>query len=111
MLQYTIKKLGYGFLVLLGVVVVVFFLFNVLPVNSARLTLGQRADVASVETIEKELGLNLPLPQRFFKYLGELSPVWVHENSEEAQEKFRYTRLIPLGESALVVKTPYLGRS
>lgn len=111
MLQYTFKKFGYGFLVLLGVILVVFFLFNVLPVNSARLTLGQRADVASVEAIEKELGLNLPMYQRLFKYVGEVSPIWVYELSEENQQRYNYTVLMPLGNAALTYKTPYLGRS
>jgi peptide/nickel transport system permease protein len=55
MIQYTLKKLGYGFLVLIGVILVVFFLFNVLPVNSARLTLGQRADVATHASAPAEI--------------------------------------------------------
>lgn len=111
MLQYTLKRLGYGFLVLLGVTLVVFFLFNVLPVNSARLTLGQRADVASVEAIEKELGLNLPMHQRLIKYIGEVSPLWIYEVNDENKARYDFTVLIPLGNSALTFKTPYLGRS
>ncbi len=111
MLQYTIKKLGYGFLVLLGVILVVFFLFNVLPVNSARLTLGQRADISSVEAIEKELGLNLPMHQRLFKYIGEVSPLWIYELNDENEKRYDYSVLIPIGSSALTWKTPYLGRS
>ena len=112
MLSYSIKRLSYGLLVLAGVIVIIFFLFNVLPVNSARMTLGQRADVSSVEAIEKELGLNLPVYKRLLKYAGELSPVWVHENSEEEQAKFNYTILFNVSaHSSLVVKMPYLGRS
>jgi peptide/nickel transport system permease protein len=111
MIQYTLKKLGYGFLVLVGVILVVFFLFNVLPVNSARLTLGQRADVASVEAIEKELGLNLPMHQRLLKYIGEVSPLWVYELNEENETRFDYAVLVSLGSYGLTWKTPYLGRS
>lgn len=112
MINFIIKRLGYGLLVLLGVVLIIFFLFNVLPVNSARLTLGQRADVSSVEAIEKELGLNLPLHQRLFKYIGEISPIWIHENSAEAKAKYDYTVLAQLSSSAvLTMKVPYLGRS
>ncbi len=105
------KRSLYGFLVLFGAMAIIFILFQVVPVNSARLTLGQRADVASVEAIEKELGLDLPPYQRFFKYIGEVSPLAIHENSEEAQERLDYTVLIPLGGMALTWKTPYLGRS
>lgn len=111
LLQYMTRKLLYSILVLWGVVSVIFFLFNVLPVNSARLTLGQRADTATVEAIEKELGLNLPMPLRYLKYLNELMPLAVHEDSPEAKEKFEYTKLFAVGESALVLKAPYLGRS
>ncbi len=54
MLQFILKKFFYGFLVLLGVIVVVFLLFNVLPGDPARLMLGQRADKASIEAINKD---------------------------------------------------------
>ncbi|HXH20070.1 MAG TPA: ABC transporter permease [Chitinophagales bacterium] len=111
MLHYILKRIGYGLLVLVGVVLIIFFLFNVLPVNSARLTLGQRADVSSVEAIEKELGLNLPLHKRLWKYIGELSPLWIHENSEEAKARYDYTILLKFSSSALTLKVPYLGRS
>lgn len=111
MTSFILSRLGYGLLVLIGVVLIIFFLFNVLPVNSARLTLGQRADIASVEAIEKELGLNLPMYQRLIKYIGEVSPIWIHEKTEETREKYNYTSLIPLGNFVLAAKTPYLGRS
>ena len=112
MLRFLLKRTTYGLLVLLGVVLIIFFLFNVLPVNSARMTLGQRADVASVEIIEKELGLNLPLHLRLVKYVGEISPIWIHENSPSEQERLSYTPLMEIGEgSVLTVKAPYLGRS
>jgi peptide/nickel transport system permease protein len=47
--QYITKKLLYGFAVMAGVVVVVFLLFNILPGDPARMTMGQRADVQSLE--------------------------------------------------------------
>jgi peptide/nickel transport system permease protein len=111
MLHYIVKKIGYGILVLIGVVLVVFFLFNVLPVNSARLTLGQRADVASIEAIEKELGLHLPMHQRLLKYIGEISPLWIYELTPENQQRLNYTVLLNIGQMGLTWKTPYLGRS
>jgi len=45
MIRYLIRKIFYGMAVMLGIVVVVFFLFNILPVDPARMTQGQRADV------------------------------------------------------------------
>lgn len=111
MIQFILKRLGYGILVMIGVVTVVFTLFNILPVDPARLTLGQRADVESVEAINKELGLDKPMPVQFAMYLNDISPIGIHENSLEAKEKYKYLKLIPFGKDALVLKAPYLRRS
>ena len=111
MIHFLTKRILYGFLVLLGAVLIVFVLFYIMPVNAARLTLGQRADVASVEAIEKELGLNLPWYSRIAKYMGEISPIAIHENTPEEQKRLSYSPLIEFGNSVLVVKQPYLGRS
>jgi peptide/nickel transport system permease protein len=116
-LKFLSKRIGYGLLVLLGVITVVFFLFNVLPGDPARMMLGQRADMASVEAIQKELGLDRPLHIRFLSYVNDLSPVSIHnhENTQSISyldnQKYNYTRLIKMGPTSLVVKTPYLGRS
>lgn len=111
MIQFILKRVGYGILVMLGVVAVVFGIFNLLPVDPARLTMGQRADVESVEAINKELGLDKPKFIQFSRYINDLSPIAIHENSEEGQIKYKYLKLIPLGKNALVLKYPYLRRS
>ncbi|RYE19641.1 MAG: ABC transporter permease, partial [Sphingobacteriaceae bacterium] len=43
MISYLLRKLLYGFAVMFGVICVVFFLFNILPADPARMTQGQRA--------------------------------------------------------------------
>jgi len=102
----------YGFLVLVGVVIIVFFLSYVLPGDPARLTLGQRADVASIEAVNKELGLDKPVHIQFIMYIGDLSPIWVHERSMMNQLKYDYTELFEVGGSnILTFKAPYLRRS
>lgn len=112
MYKFIFQKFFYGILVLIGVVFIIFGLFNILPVDPARLTLGQRADVESVEAINKELGLDKPKAVQFALYLNDLSPVAVHEKTAEAQEKYGYTALFSVGkEKALVLKKPYLRRS
>ena len=58
MISYLIKRLGYGLLVLFGVVTVVFTLFTILPGDAARMTQGQRSDVATMEAVNKEFGLD-----------------------------------------------------
>jgi peptide/nickel transport system permease protein len=111
MLRYALKKIIYGILVLLGVTVLVFFLFNVLPGDPARLTLGQRADVASLENVRRELHLDKPLPTQFLLYLNDLSPIGVH-TQQEATANLHYMTLAHLSpEKMLVLKTPYLRRS
>lgn len=109
--KFILNKLAYGILVLIGVVFIVFALFNLLPVDPARLTLGQRADVSSVEAINKELGLDKPFLVKLKLYLNDISPISVYENTPENQTKYHYTKIISLGESALVIKKPYLRRS
>ncbi len=117
MLKFLSKRIAYGLLVLLGVITVVFFLFNVLPGDPARMMLGQRADMASVEAIQKELGLDRPMPLRFANYLNDLSPVSLHNHVHTDklnyldEQKYSYTRIARLGNSSLVIKIPYLGRS
>ncbi|HMV14710.1 MAG TPA: ABC transporter permease [Chitinophagales bacterium] len=112
MSTFIFNKLFYGLLVLLGVVFVIFGLFNILPVDPARLTLGQRADIESVEAINKEFGLDKPKYVQLALYLNDLSPIAVHENTKEAKEKYNYTKLFAVSkEKALVLKMPYLRRS
>jgi len=61
LLKNTIGRILYGLAVILGVVSLIFFLFNVLPGDPARMMLGQRADMNTVEEIRKEMGLDKPL--------------------------------------------------
>jgi len=111
MYKFIAKKIAYGILVLIGVIVVVFLLFNVLPGDPARLTLGQRADVASIEAVNKELGLDKPLPIQFFMYVNDLLPISIHDDTPENEEKYGYTSLFNIGKEVIVFKAPYLRRS
>ncbi|SEW38309.1 peptide/nickel transport system permease protein [Chitinophaga sp. YR573] len=111
MFRFLLRKLSYGLLVLLGVVMLVFFLFNVLPGDPARLTLGQRADVTSLENVRRELHLDKPIPLQFLLYLNDLSPVSIH-TQQEAEGMLHYFTLLHVGtDKIIVLKTPYLRRS
>ncbi len=107
----------YGFLVLAGVITVVFLLFNVLPGDPARMLMGQRADEESLKIIQKDLGLDQPLSKQFVMYLNDLSPISIHDKDLDHYlyldaEKYDYTELFSYGASSVaVVKTPYLRRS
>ncbi|MCJ8167197.1 ABC transporter permease [Pontibacter sp. E15-1] len=110
-LGYILSRLGHGLLIMLGVLVAVFFLFNVLPGDPVALLAGQRSDLATREAITKDLGLDKPLPQQLLYYLNDVSPLSVHEDKAANQEKYAYTPLVDFGADVLVWKTPYLRRS
>src|ERR1700759_2884585 len=95
MIGYLLRKIGYGLAVMLGIVVVVFFLFNILPVDPARMTQGQRADVQSLQAVRKEFGLDKPIPVQFAYYLNDLSPIGIHARNAEEQHLYGYVALIP----------------
>lgn len=111
MISFILRRLGYGIMVILGVIFVVFFLFHVLPGDPVGVLVGQHGTKEVRENITKELGLDQPLPVQFAYYLNDLSPLSIHTDNKEHQEKYKYFALLPLGEKALVIKYPYLRRS
>jgi len=118
MLRYALIRLMYGILVLFGVVTLIFFLFNVLPGDPARMMLGQRADISSVEAINRDLGRDKPLTVQYLSFLNDVSPLSFHNSSETTSAFFfdvlKYPsaiRIVNLGKSTIVLKKPYLRRS
>ena len=108
MLLYLLKKLLNGLLVLLGVVVLVFVLFQGFG-DPARLVLGQTGNAATEAAIRKELYLDQSRPKQFLHYLNDISPVSIYTRSDWTS---RQVGGIALGaERCLVLKTPYLRRS
>ena len=108
----------YGLLVILGVVTLVFFLFNVLPGDPARMMLGQRADAESIEIINRDLGRDKPLGVQYISYLNDLFPISLHNNKDQQSHWYldpdKYapcTKLISIGSTSVVLKAPYLRRS
>lgn len=67
---FSARKLGYTLLVLIGVVVITFFIRP--PGDPARVLLGQRADSASVEAMRQQLGLDKPVPVQIWIYVTNL---------------------------------------
>lgn len=119
MAKFILKRLFYGFLVLLGVITVIFLLFNVLPGDPARMMLGQRADQASIDAINKDLGRDKPMTTQFLMYLNDLSPISIQDPENKDHflylnpEKYSsYLKLFPVSSTKiLVLKYPYLRRS
>lgn len=118
MIHYILNKIFYGFLTLLGVVTVVFFLFTILPGDPARMMLDQKEDPEQLAMIRKNLGLDQPMHIQYFYYLNDLSQISLHQNQAESEHytalnsgKYQYTKLANLGNQTLVLKVPYLRAS
>ena len=116
MIQFIGNKFFYGILTLLGVVTVVFLLFNVLPGDPARMMLDQREDSEQLERIQKKYGFDKPLTTQYFYYLNDVSPLSIHSNNKEdftflKKGKYSYKKIFSVGEISLVLKYPYLRES
>ena len=117
LLKFISKRILSGVLVIIGVVFFIFILFNVLPVNSARMTLGQRTDAASMKAIEREFRLQLPWYSRLMYYCNDLSPISMSHLSDDTHPTWlspaqtSFVKLFTIGERTIVLKEPNLGRS
>ncbi|HVS97185.1 MAG TPA: ABC transporter permease [Puia sp.] len=108
MIRYLIRRCIYGLLVMLGVVVTVFFLFQGFG-DPSRLVIGQRADEATQENIRKEMYLDQPRWKQFALYLNDISPVSIQSRGEIREKGLK--GLFVGGKTTLGLKWPYLRRS
>lgn len=69
MLNYFLKRLLGLIPTLLIVAVLVFMFVHFLPGDPARLIAGREADATVVAMVRSQLGLDLPLPQQFWRYI------------------------------------------
>ena len=108
MLTFIIKKIGYGILVLLGVVILVFFLFQGFG-DPSRLVMGQSGDAATQANIRKELYLDQPKWKQFFLYLNDVSPICIHSRDEINRKELK--GFFIGGDTKIGLKLPYLRKS
>ncbi|WP_018614188.1 ABC transporter permease [Segetibacter koreensis] len=108
MLTYVVRRLIYGMMVLLGVEIIVFFLFQGFG-DPARLVLGQTGDSATISNIRKELYLDQPKWKQFIFYLNDVSPVSVYKKKDIENKKLH--GLFIGRDTKFVLKVPYLRRS
>ncbi|WP_422105621.1 ABC transporter permease [Winogradskyella sp.] len=116
MLSYFVNKLFYAFITLLGVVTVIFFLFTILPGDPAKMMLGQNQTAEQVEAVKKKYGFDQPLGTQYLYYLNDLSPISFHSNqvgdyTHLSTNKYNASRLFSVGNTTVVVKSPYLRES
>jgi peptide/nickel transport system permease protein len=81
MLKYFLNKIGYALLTLYGVITVIFFLFNVLPGDPARMMLDQNENSEQLALIKKKYGFDKPISTQYLYYLNDLSPISIHSNN------------------------------
>lgn len=105
---FLLKKISYSILVLTGIVVLVFAMFQGFG-DPARLVAGQSGDKKTIENIRRELHLDEPTWKQFLFYLNDVSPVSFYTEAEMQEKGIR--GLVAGGKTKLVLKFPYLGRS
>lgn len=114
MLKFIIKKLLYGILVLVGVVVLVFFLFQGFG-DPSRIVMGQSGDSTTQANIRKELylinekGEPIPRFKQFLYYLNDVSPICFHSKEDIAKKNLK--GIFIGGSLKFGLKIPYLRKS
>lgn len=69
MARYALRRILEAIPVFLGVILVVFLLYSVVPGDPARLLAGQRGDPATIARIRADMGLDKPIPEQFVNFL------------------------------------------
>lgn len=67
---YLLRRLAWTIPNILGVITLVFFLIHFIPGDPVDLMLGEQALPADREQMRQNLGLTLPLPEQYLRYLG-----------------------------------------
>ncbi len=70
--RYALQRLLGVIPLLLVVSVLVFLFIHLIPGDPARLLAGKDATLEEIEGIREQLGLNLPIWQQYFNYMGDL---------------------------------------
>lgn len=70
LLMFVARRLAYSLVVLLGVLVVVFALVQLVPGDPVRIALGTRYTPEAYDALRAASGLDRPLFQQFFGYVG-----------------------------------------
>lgn len=114
MIKFIAKKTMYGLLVLLGVVILVFFLFQGFG-DPSRMVAGQSSDSATQANIRKELylindkGEKISRFKQFLFYLNDVSPICFHSKADIEKKKLK--GIFIGGSTKFGLKIPYLRTS
>ena len=116
MISYIFKKSFYSFFVLWGVITLVFFLFNVLPGDPARMMLDKREDAEQLLIINQKYGFDRSVTEQYILYLNDLSPISFHHVNKDSftslhNNKYSCYNLMSFMDYHIALKTPYLRES
>lgn len=70
--RYLLRRFGISLLTLAGMAVIVFLIVRVMPGDAAAVRAGPYASDEALAAIRAQYGLDLPLHQQFFNYIGDL---------------------------------------
>jgi peptide/nickel transport system permease protein len=107
-LKFIFKKLLQGLLVLIGVTILVFILFQGFG-DPSRLVMGQSGDASTQAAIRKELYIDQPKWKQFIFYLNDVSPLSVYSKGEIQKKSLK--GFFIGGETKIGLKLPYLRTS
>ncbi len=111
MQHFIFRKLAYGVLVLFMVILLISSIIYLAPVDPARLTFGQRADVETVKEKTQLLGLDKPLYVQLGYYLRDLSPINFLNNEHPVLKNYSYVKVFSIAGRIFIFKKPYLRES
>ena len=90
-MSFAGKKILLALVTLWGVATLVFFLFTIVPGDSAQMMLGKRENPETIAAVRAKYGLDKPVVVQYFNYLGRILPL-------DSKNGFRITTP-DLGES------------
>lgn len=73
MLQFIGRRILFAIPVLIGILVVTFFLARAIPGDPCKSILGEKATAEACERFAEAKGLNDPLPVQFGIYMGDVA--------------------------------------
>jgi peptide/nickel transport system permease protein len=103
-----IKKILYSLTVLLGVVLLVFTMFQGFG-DPARMVVGQSGDKVTLDNVRRDLYLDKPEWQQFFYYMNDVSPISFYRR--QTVENKKINGFFIGGDIKFGIKFPYLGKS
>jgi peptide/nickel transport system permease protein len=107
-MQNFLKQAAYSISILLGVVALVFIMFQGFG-DPARMIVGQTGDKKTMDNIRKDLYLDQSKWKQFVLYLNDVSPICLHSKEDIKGKKLK--GLFIGGNTKFGIKIPYLRKS